>query len=59
MPMFETSIDCPVCEKPLTDVDGMLECQNDWPDWHFVYLPGETYAFNFEAWIKYHVGSSR
>lgn len=64
MPMEETDIPCPVCEKNLTDVDGMLECQNAGDDgWHFVFFDPSMFTggshMNWEAWAKYHVGSSR
>lgn len=60
MPMFETETPCPICRKPLTDVDGMLECQNDPTDWHFTYIDGNGLShFNFEAWSKMTFGSKR
>ena len=57
MPMTETELLCPICRKPLTDVDGMLECQNVeyGKEWHFTYYPtnyGGIDRFNFEEWIK-------
>jgi len=59
MPMEETNIPCPVCHYFLTDVDGLLECQN--PEakvWHVNFFssdPNDPYfkdnAFNFEAYF--------
>lgn len=58
MPMFETKVPCPICEKPLTDVDGMLECQND-DDWHFAWCPGFIAQMNFDEWATHRLGSNR
>jgi hypothetical protein len=57
MPMYETDILCPICQYPLTDVDGMLDCQNpkyDKESGHFVYFDtgDEENFFNFKAWGK-------
>lgn len=58
--MEETEIPCPICGYFLTDVDGMLECQN--PDatmWHVIFFstdPTDPYskdnAFNFDAYFN-------
>jgi hypothetical protein len=56
----ETEIPCPICGYFLTDVDGMLECEN--PNakmWHVVFFstdPEDQYfkdnGFNFEAYFN-------
>ena len=48
--MQDVNIACPICGRPLTDVDGMLECQNT-KEGHFTIGYGEPY-FNFKAWSK-------
>jgi len=56
----ETEIPCPICGYFLTDVDGMLECEN--PNakmWHVVFFstdPEDQYFkdndFNFDAYFN-------
>jgi len=48
--MTDIPVACPVCGRPLTDVDGMIECQNG-REGHFVWGYGKPY-FNFKAWSK-------
>ena len=50
MPMEDINIGCPVCGRPLTDLDGLLECQNTNVS-HFRIGYGEPY-FNFSEWSK-------
>jgi hypothetical protein len=50
MPMEDINIGCPVCGRPLTDVDGLIECQNT-KEGHFSWGYGKPY-FNFTAWSK-------
>lgn len=49
----ETDILCPICQFPLTDVDGMLECQNPKSilETHFIYGYRKPY-FNFKIWSE-------
>ena len=49
--MYDTDILCPICQLQLTDIDGMLECQNKQNITHFVWGYGKPY-FNFKVWSE-------
>jgi len=49
--MYETAMRCPICQLRLTDVDGMLECQNKNNEPHFTWGYGRPF-FNYKIWAS-------